>query len=192
VEDWVAIETLSTAGELAAIAARTATLWMPAWSRLALADWLALERWLASGRAAAARARLEIVGARSTVGAGRAIVLARSGAVSLRAGTPAARPGAHVDALLRPWTVAPPGDLSEHLRGVNRQTTAAVRLSAEDGRAPAPRDLLAPFATLPARLLGGSGPWRQRLSHLVLESYRAVLLAAKTWEARSLRTADSP
>ena len=192
VDDWVSIETLSSAGDLAAIAARTAVLWMPAWSRLALADWAALERWLADPRAAALRARLEIVGARSAVRGGAAIVLARAGAVSLRSGIPSANLGATVEALVRPWTIAPPGGLSEHLRGVNRQTTAAVRLSAEGGRAPASRDLLAPFAMLPARLLGGNGPWRQRLSHLVLEGYRAVLLATKTWEARSLRPADSP
>jgi len=192
VDEWIGLDAIGAPGELATVAARSAVVWLPAWSRLALSDWDAIGCWLTAGRSTVARVRLEAVGADAAVPVGTALALSRPGAAVLRAGVPTASPGTRWETLPRPWTIAPPNALSHHLRGVNRQTSAAVRLSAEGARSPRLRDLIAPCAALPARLVRGRGPWRRRLPPLVVESYRAVLLAAKTWERDSVRPVVRP
>jgi hypothetical protein len=192
VVERTSLEEVASAADMARIAARAAVVWLPAWSRLERADWEALAAWLAAGRAPLARARLRIARAGAAAPVGAALVASRPGAASLRSGAPAASRGAAVAALDRPWTLVPPDSLSAHLDAVNRQTSRAVLLS-EDGAARPPlRALVAPFAAMPLRVVAGRGPWRRRLEPVVVEGYRAALLAAKTWERGAARSAERP
>ena len=182
VSEWIAVEEIAGPSELEAIASRASVLWLPAWTRLSDEDWLAVRSWH-SGAASIARARLAIAGASSVAAAGRALVLSRDGAAGLRLGVPTADARGGVDLPGR-WVLAPPSGLSEHLQGVNHQTTAAVRVSSERAAAPGFGALLRPLAALPLRFAAGRGSGRERFSRNVLEAYRDVLLAAKSWERR--------
>jgi hypothetical protein len=182
VSDWIAVEDLAGPSALDAIASRASVLWLPAWARLSNEDWRAVRSWYA-GAAPTARARLKVARASSVAAAGRALVLSRPGTAGLRRGVPTASTGGGVDLPGR-WILFPPPGLSDYLQGVNRQTSAAVRVSSECDGAPHLGALLRPIAALPLRFAAGSGPARERFSPSVLEAYRAVLLAAKSWERR--------
>lgn len=182
VKDRIAIEDMAGAVELEAIALRATILWRPAWARLTEESWLAVRRWL-DGSAPTARARLsvEVPGAVAPIGA--ALVLSRPGAARLRRGAPTALARGSVE-LPQPWVLAAPRTLAGHLQGVNQQTSAAVRASSECDAPPGIGALLRPFVALPLRLGAGRGPARDRFARSVIEAYRDVLLAAKTWERR--------
>src|SRR5262245_8201871 len=83
VEEWIELDAFGSAVELAAVAARSTVVWLPAWSRLAAADWQAVAAWLAAARSAVAGARIETVGADAGVPLGTTLVLSRPGVVVL-------------------------------------------------------------------------------------------------------------
>lgn len=185
IAEEVSLDRLASADELVAVLERWPVVWLPAWVRLEAKHWASIVRWLDEGHAATARARVRMAGPGFAVPLGRALVLARPGASALHAGRPVRKGGA-THLLDEVWDVVPPGELSEHLRAANRQSSDAIRLSSEAARTPGLLDLLRPLGLLPRCALRGHGPFRRTLPRAVIEGYRGALLSAKAWERRNV------
>lgn len=180
----------ATPAALAAAAdvARADVLWLPPWT--VLSDELAARvlAWRAAGDAGtaprAARVRLELRCAdEASVLAPARLVLSGPASVDVDGEAPSLRPGTRVIDLGPPWPVALPPDLRSHLEAVNRQSSVAARLRHGTGRQPTWRALLlTPLVETVRACAAVRGSRRVLLPHLVVESYREVLVTAKLWE----------
>lgn len=169
----------------AARAAERSVLWLPAWARVSTSLVTAVGAWRAhadGARVAWARVRLGC-GPRAQIGGPARLVLSSPGAVLLDGELPRAAVGARVEDLGVPLEVVLPEDLTEHLAGVNQQSSVVARLRHAAGREAAWADLALRPALLTLRAVASAtGSRREALPHAVIEAYREVLSAAKLWE----------
>lgn len=169
----------------AARATEQSVLWLPAWAQVSTALVTAVGAWRAHGdgtRVARARVRLGC-GPRAEIGGPERLVLSSPGAVALDGELPRAAAGARIEDLGVPLEILLPEDLTEHLAGVNQQSSIAARLRHAAGRDAAWSDLAFRPALLALRgVASATGSRREALPHAVIEAYREVLSAAKLWE----------
>ncbi|HZR83085.1 MAG TPA: hypothetical protein VFD92_18465 [Candidatus Binatia bacterium] len=183
------------------LAARETLLWLPSWATLDDHLIAAITAWLAAGErapggaggggrpAACATAPVVLVADGVEMPLPAAVVASRAGSIALAGGEPRPRAEAAVATLSAPVRRRAPDTLSEHLIAINRQTTAAARLLRDAGPSPDLGALVGPPLALLARALAGArGERRRALPRAVLEAYRGILVAAKTWELREVAT----
>lgn len=184
----LARDAISPADLLArARATERTVLWLPAWGQVGGALAGEVARWRDSDRDAAPRvARVRAVrscGARAALGGMQPVLLSSPGAVVLDGETPRPVGGARVVDLPAPLEIRLPEDLTQHLAGVNEQSTLTARLRHAAGREVTWADLCwRPALHAAHALASATGVRREALPHAVIEAYREVLAAAKLWE----------
>ena len=171
--------------EVRELSAESELLWLPPWAFLDQALARSIERFRAGPATVAATAAL-LRDPDATIRLPRAVLLAKPGAVEVRATGLAARPGVAVVEFEGNLEARPPG-LSAHLRGIDRQAATFARLLEEAGERPGRvRLALVPLGRLAAAMLRSSGDRRAALARATLESFREVLVQAKLWERSSV------
>jgi hypothetical protein len=170
----------------AAGAAERHVLWLPAWADVSPALATAIGDWRARDAAGPRVVRVHVrlsCGARTEIGAPVRVLLSSPGAATLLGEEPRALASARVDEVAATLAVRLPEDLTEHLAGVNEQSSIAARLRHAAGREAAWADLAWRPALLALRALASAtGTRRDALPHAVIEAYREVLSTAKLWE----------
>lgn len=161
-------------------------LWLPAWAEVSPALATAVVDWCARDAAGPRVARLRVrlsCGARAEIGAPARVLLSSPGAATLDGEQPRPVAAARIDELATALAVRLPEDLTEHLAGVNEQSSLTARLRHAAGREAAWADLSWRPALLALRALASAtGTRRDALPHVVIEAYREVLATAKLWE----------
>lgn len=169
----------------AAGAAERCVLWLPAWADVSTSFVTAVGAWRARGgapRVGRARVRLAC-GPRAEIGGPARVVLSSPGAVVLDGELPRAAAGVRVEELGTSLGIALPEDLTQHLEGVNHQSSVVARLRHAAGREAEWADLgLRPALRALRAVASATGSRREALPHAVIEAYREVLSAAKLWE----------
>jgi hypothetical protein len=169
----------------AAGAAEHSVLWLPAWAHVSTSLVTAVGAWRTHDggmRVARAAARLTC-GPRAEIAAPPRVVLSSPGSVVLDGDWPRAADAARVAELGVALEIRLPEDLTQHLEGVNHQSSVAARLRHGAGRDAAWLDLgLRPAWHALRAVLSATGSRREALPHAVIEAYREVLATAKLWE----------
>lgn len=162
-------------------------LWLPAWAQVSSALVDGIAAWRAADSGGAARvARVRVArscGPRAAFGGETIVLLSSPGAVLLDGEAPRPAAGARIEELATALEIRLPEDLTQHLAGVNEQSTLAARLRHAAGREATWSDLSwRPVLHAVRALASASGARREALPHAVIEAYRGVLAAAKLWE----------